>query len=311
MSTGCTLHHCHYAYQASAYGLAGETERPVKHSVSAQAACTLSHGGGRGTHETGKFCLNPFFYYDASYCEVNGSFDDCHNYHTTSAHSVVEGLNIADIVTADRVVSNMVIYSPTHKEIAGEQGFEEDEHSFDITGSYFENLRIAGYKIDIQLATHKFHHNDTYSKFQETYLGPDGAELLPWGKLDEKKLDDLKKEEKKYHALKGTSNRAEKWGVPTTATAKKKQPAATPTRPTGGLYLCSAAGNLEEKLKGTELKVFGGIILVPKFGVIRLAQMLVGPDYRRLSMFQVEMCSGMTGTSDGGSTGRGSPRPLP
>src|ERR1700704_6755003 len=123
MPKACPCHHSQYFYHASAYGLAGEIERPVQQSVPAQAACALASGGGRGTQRVEKFCLSPFICFDAAYTEVGGSFDECHNKHTTYAHSVIEGLNIANVVTADRVVSRMVTYSP-------ETGDGESEHSY-------------------------------------------------------------------------------------------------------------------------------------------------------------------------------------
>lgn len=293
MPNDCSSHHCQYFYHASAYGLAGEIQRPVQQSVPAQAACSLSSGGGRGTQRTEKFCVSPFICFDSAYTEVGGSFDDCHNRHTTYAFSVVEGLNIADVLTADRVVSRMVVYSP-------ECGDDDGEHSYDITGSHFDNLRIAGHAIDVKLSTHKFHEHDTYSKFEKIYHSDQGSDLLPWGKQTTKQLDALEKLENEYHALSGIGSRAKRWQ-------------GKSSRTKGGLYWTSAAGhlNLSEKVDQTELQGFGGIIVVPKFGVIRLAQMLVHKDYRRLTMFQVQMCSGSSGNSDGGgATGSGG-RPMP
>jgi hypothetical protein len=293
MPKECPGHHSQYFYHASAYGLAGEIERPVRQSITAQAASALASGGGRGTQRVEKFCLDPFICFDAAYTEVGGSFDECHNKHTTYASAVIEGLNIADVVTADRVVSRMVTYSP-------EVGNEDGEHSFDITGSHFDNLRIAGHPIDVKLATRTFHAHDTYSKFEKAFHGDQGHELLPWGKQSDKQLNELEKLEEEYHALSGIGKRAKAWH-------KSSQ------RPKGGLYWCSAAShlNLSGKVEGTELQAFGGIILIPKFGVVRLAQMLVHKDYRRLTMFHVQMCSGSTGSSDGGGTTTGGGRPYP
>jgi hypothetical protein len=293
MPKECPIYHSQYFYHASAYGLAGEIERPVRQSVPAQAACTLASGGGRGTQRTDRFCVSPFICFDSAYTEVGGSFDECHNKHTTYAYSVVEGLNIADVLTADRVVSRMVVYSP-------EVGDEDGEHSYDITGSHFVNLRLAGHPIDVKLSTHTFHAHDTYSKFEKAYHGDQADDLLPWGSQSEKQLSELEKLEDQYHALSGVGKRAKAW---------KKQP----QRPKGGLYWCSAAGHLDLRntIDQSELQGFGGLIVIPKFGVVRLAQVLVHRDYRRLTMFHVQMCSGSSGSSDGGGTSSGGGRPFP
>jgi len=63
-----------------------------------------------------------------AYAEVGGSYDDCHGIHTTHAWSVLEGVNIADMLTADRVVSRMAVYY---------RADDSGEASYDITGSYF------------------------------------------------------------------------------------------------------------------------------------------------------------------------------
>jgi hypothetical protein len=291
MPKECPHHHSQYFYHASAYGLAGEIERPVRQSIPTQSTCTLASGGGRGSHRVEKFCQSPFICFDTAYTEVGGSFDECHNKHTTYACSVVEGLNIAGMVTADRVVSRMAVYSPEH-------GDDTGEHTYDITGSHFVNLRVAGHLIDIKLATHTLHAHDTYSKFEEAFQGDAVNDLLPWGNQSEKQLTELEKLEEDYHALAGIGKRAKVW-----KNSRK--------RTKGGSYWCSAAGhlNLADHIDETELRGFGGIIVIPKFGVVRLAQMLVHQDYRRLTMFHVQMCSSSAGNSDGGGTSGGGSRP--
>jgi len=294
MPQECSGRHSQYFYNASAFGIAADIQRPVRQTVPAQAATALHGGSGRGTLRVENFSAPPFIRFSAAYTEVGGSFDECHNLHATYASSVIEGLNIADVVLADRVVSRMVSYSP-------ELGNDGGEHSYDITGSHFENLRIAGHKVDIQLSTHIFSQHDTYSKFEGAYQNGEAEHLLPWGRQDKKRLDLLESMEQKYHALTGIGARAKKWA------ARKK--------PTGneGPYWCSAAGHLslEETIGESELQGFGGIILIPKFGIVRLAEVVLHRDYRRLTMVRVQMCSGSTGGADGGHTGTGSTSPSP
>jgi hypothetical protein len=292
MSRECSSHHCQYIYQASAYALAGQMERPVTQSVTTQAACTLANGGGRGGHRTGKFCNSPLVCFDEAYTEVGGSFDECHNIHTTYAHSVVEGLNIAEVVTADRVVSRMVVYSPPCGERQG-------EHSYNFSGTHFDNLRIAGHPVEVDLTIHQVNADGTYTEFENAYHGAQGSRLHPWGNHDPEHLTELAKT---YHALKGMGQMAQTW-----------KGMAAEQRPRGGAYWSSVVepAKLQQQIEQTEMQVVGGMILVPKFGIIRLAQMLVHQDYRRLTMFHVQMCSGSTGSADGGGTTAGGSRPFP
>ncbi len=286
--SNCSRPHSQYLYHAMAYGLAAEIDRPIKQSIPTQSAAVLSSVGGHGSDRVVDFSIPPFISFDSAHTEVGGSFDECHNMHTTYAQAVIEGLNFFDIVTADRVVARMVVYSP-------EEGDEDGEHSFSITGSHFDNLRIAGHAIDVKLATSTFHQHDTYSKFEKVYLGGGAADLLPWGNQPEKRLDELEKAEEEYHALRGIGKRAKAWKQ------KSKQRKAGP-------YVCSAAGHLNfaDKVKDSELRGFGGIVLVPKFGVVRLAEVEVRHDRRKLTMLRVHMCSpGGGGGSAGSACGSG------
>ena len=318
----CSRQHLQYFYNASAYGLAGEIERPMRHSISAQAATTLAGSGGRGFQRIENFSVPHFVSFDSAYTEVGGSFDDCQHQHTTFAYSVIEGLNIAGMITADRVVARMAIYSPPMpdtdtcgpQEVSTDQSKsagtaaekpaakEDPEHTFDITGSYFENLRIAGYRIDVQLATHSLHQYQTY-KHLSSAIQNGADELQPWGKLEDDRISKLEGLEGKYHALTGFGSRARQW--------KNNRE----HRCMGGMYWCSAAGhyNLHASYPETETELhgFGGIICIPKFGVVRLAEIVVHKDRRQLHMLRVDMCSTSNGNIVGGGAGGGGSMPPP
>jgi hypothetical protein len=291
----CAHHHCDHTYHASAFGLSGEILRPAQRSIAAQAATTLAPGGGRGNHRIENFLVDGIVSFRAAYTDVGGSFDECHQVHTSYASSVIEGLNIADVVKADRVVSRIAVYAPL-------EGSDE-EPSFDITGSHFENLRICGHHIDVKLATDEFHQHDTHGKFAKAYQGGKADHLLflsGLGKVGAAKLQKLKDD---YHALHGFAERIARWP------GKKSKYEATTS------YSCSAVGDSDlKKHVGTksELEVFGPIICVPKFGIIRLAEVTVHKDRRSLNMLRVDMCSTSdgsihTGGTSGGGGGGGFP----
>jgi hypothetical protein len=287
MTKECSHHHCSHIYHATAYGVSGELLRPAKRSIAAQATATLAPGGGRGFDRVDNFQLDGLSFRSA-YTEVGGSFDDCHNMHTSYASSVIEGLNIAGMVTADRVVSRVAVYA-AHED-------SNDESSFDITGSHFDNLRICGHPVDVKLATHEFHKHDTYSKFEHALHAKKADHLLflsGLSKLSAKQLQDL---EGDYHALEGVSKRIARW---------KQGPTKNHA---GSTYLCSAAGHLDLKQHvgaNSEIQGFGPVICIPKFGVIRLAEVVIHKERRQLNMLRVEMCSTGTGTVHGGGSGGG------
>jgi hypothetical protein len=174
-----------------------------------------------------------------------------------------------------------VYYSPT----------DGSEASYDITGSYFENLRIAGHPIEVKLATHIFHDHDTYSKLAKAHKAGHTDEWLVGSKLKQLKDDKLAALEDTYHALSGMSGVVKEW----------KKPKRPEDR---GSYWFSPANHLDWNAQAgsSEILGFGSIICIPKFGVIRLAEMVVHHHSRTLRMFRVQMCSSGHGTTDGGTT---------
>jgi hypothetical protein len=290
------LRESHHFYHATAYGLAGELVRPHRHSIPTQAATMLVPGGGRGFQRVENFRLDGVVSFDAASVEVGGSYDPDHHTHTTYAQSVIENLNIADIVKADKVVARLAIYSPRTDDTS-------DENRFDITGSHFENLRIVGHKLDVKLATHRLHDYETYRALEDGYQQKSADDILCLSKLSKQDLKTLQKE---YSALNGLSDAADAWKQ---KTSKKRE------RGNAG-YWCSAANHLEnhfgkgKNVEETELKVFGNFILIPKFGVVRLAEMVIHKNMRTLNMVHVQMCSAGNGNiHTGGTTGNGLPPP--
>ena len=279
----CTRHHSQYLYHASAYAVAAEFERPRKHSLPPQASAVLSVHGGHGTQLHPGQKVDGLISFEGAYSEVGGSYDDCHDTYTTHAWSVVEGLNVADMLTADRVVSRMAIYYPAHG---------KDEASFDITGSHFENLRIAGYPVSVKLDTHLLHDHDTYSKLVKGLQKP-AAQCLMLGHGFRDMADEQMKDiENDYHALKGMTGLVNGW--------KNKSKLAAD----GRIYRLSAANQIDfdRQAGSSEVKGYGAIICIPKFGVVRLAEMVVHQHTRMLTMFQVHMCSSGHGSTTGGSS---------
>ncbi len=281
----CSRHHSQYVYSASAYALAAEFERPKKHSLSPQASVVLAGHGGHGSQRIPGYKVDGLISFEEAYSEVGGSYDDCHGMYTTHAWSVVEGLNVADMLTADRVVSRVAVYHSADN---------ESEPTYDFTGSYFANLRIAGHPLEIKLDTNSLHEHDTFGKLAQAHKARKCDKLLLGHGLCDIPNAKLQQLEDTYHALTGMSKFVAEW-------KKKDRPAER------GVYMLSAANHLdlEKQIGETELENFGSIICIPKFGVIRLGEIIVHKHSRTLRMFRVQMCSSGHGTSDGGTTDSG------
>ena len=282
--TCSSRHHSQYQYSAFAYSVSAEFERPSKHSMSPQASLILAGHGGHGSQRTPGQNVHGLISFKEAYSEVGGSYDDCHDTHTTHAWSVLEGVNIADMLTADRVVARVAIYYKAD---------DSNEASYDFTGSYFENLRIAGHPIHLQLDTLSLHNQDTFKKVADGYKQRANDNLLLGSammKMDTTALEGLEEE---YHALTGVSKMVKTWQGDRSAERTS--------------FLLSGANhlNLEAEIGKTELEGYGSFICIPKFGVIRLGEITVHRHSRTLRMFRVQMCSSGHGGSDGPTTGGG------
>jgi len=72
---------------------------------------------------------------------------------------VVEGLNVLDVTSADKVVALL----------SSQYSAEESEPRIVATGSHFENLKISGEPIEAEFETNLFDECDTFAKFERSY----------------------------------------------------------------------------------------------------------------------------------------------
>jgi hypothetical protein len=131
-----------YAFRAGAAAAGGFFTRPFTEPLPVQAASFLMPVGGYGSARVDNFRFHEIVSFKAGYTQVNGTEQVCdgHVVRETLASAVVEGLNVLDVVTADRVVARLG--SGTRG-----GGKPSDELAALPFGSYFENLRIAGHLI--------------------------------------------------------------------------------------------------------------------------------------------------------------------
>lgn len=128
-----------FRHRASAAAFGGYLSRPFKKPLPTQASSVLAPVGGFATARVDDYRFQEIVSFTAGYTQVMGSRRtnaEGQIVHETLAEAVVEGLNILDIVTADRVVSRLTS--------AYVEGVDGDEPPYLPIGSYFLNLRIAG-----------------------------------------------------------------------------------------------------------------------------------------------------------------------
>jgi hypothetical protein len=128
---------------------------PVQELMPQQASAALAFGGGHARTRVENFSHHGIFSFKSAYSEVSGRSSSKKSAHNTLAQTVIEGLNIHEIVTCDRIVSRIACHKP------------KDGGEFLIIpfGCTFDNLRIGGYKMEPDLAIDWFTEHDTYDKF--------------------------------------------------------------------------------------------------------------------------------------------------
>ena len=144
-----------FFYNANAHALSGHFHRPIEHLIDVQAATSLPTDGGFGKARVENFRLEELVSFKAAYSYVSGSEqkEKEKTFYTTLATATVEGLNILDVVTADRVVARL----------ASSYEFYDEEPRISLLGSKFENLQVAGCPVRVELDHELFLKLDTFA----------------------------------------------------------------------------------------------------------------------------------------------------
>jgi len=181
------------------------------------------------------------------------------------------------MVTADRIVAR----------VTSKQRLDEEEPTILSIGSRFENLRIAGCPVQVDLDNELFARLGTFASFKKEYTeNQQSREMMQgrflWGKP---KADIPEFLRERYN-----------W------TAGDEFPESK------GIVLCSLVKDV--KTNCSELRRYGNVIVVPHFGKIYLAELQLQRHERELSMLRVEMGSVVGGSGGGpGGTGGGTTFP--
>ncbi len=129
-------------YHAEATALSGHFDLPVNQQVESRIYTKLPETGGYLAQRSDAFRVESVLYYRSAYTQVAGNKDVKAGHGWTSlATAVVEGLNVLDIVTADRVVGQVSVEHPLVGYVP----------RVTFLGTRFDNLRIAGHPVKLDL----------------------------------------------------------------------------------------------------------------------------------------------------------------
>lgn len=139
---GSETEHFH-EFHAHAHLLKGELIHPVKRIIKLPSELTLK--GLKGGHHS-KFAhdvnIDGLIHLRKGHTRVSGGGTLKHKGWITLGTSVIEGLNVFEVVAADRVVS----------QVSTEHAWDNGHFpSVTFLGSHFDNLRINGYELELTL----------------------------------------------------------------------------------------------------------------------------------------------------------------
>jgi hypothetical protein len=268
-----------YLYNAHGYGFGGRIDRPFQHVLDVHAGASLPTTGGFEVSRRENFRLNETISYTAVHTVVSGSRNEKDGSYTTLASSTIEGLNILDMVTADRIVAR----------VASKQFIDDPEPTITPIGSHFENLRIAGCPLEVELDTDLFNRFGTFDAFKKAYKGDQQyrdrmQSVFLWGKPKFEVPDFLRE---RYNWFAGDEFPESK-----------------------GIVLCSLVKGFktycgEFKDNCGALKVYGNVIEVPQFGKVYLGEVMLRQYERQVTMLRLELGSPSGGVTTGPTTGGG------
>jgi len=138
-----------HEYHAEAKALHGQLHRPFKQVITPQALAQLHPSGGYLDQDGEAFGAERAITYDSAYTHVSGSLETKPNGGwCTLATCAVVNLNILEVVTADRLVAQIFTEHPLVGYVP----------RISFLATRFENLRIAGHKVDLELDRHVLGH---------------------------------------------------------------------------------------------------------------------------------------------------------
>ena len=185
-----------------------------------------------------------------------------------------------DMVTADRIVANITSsYDPNG---AGEPRVK-------LIGSRFENLKIAGIPIKVELAVDTFDKYPTYQLLAEKYEAKDDD-----GQHVRDLFDDITLK-KRYNEA---PPKVARWFNP-----PRQDNTKMPEHK--GVTSVSLIKKLTPMDAGAGLDCFGHVIHVSGFGTIRLAEVGISSATRAVTMLQVNLGSPAGGRVSGGGADDG------
>lgn len=264
-------------YHADANAIGGRIERPFDQIVPLQAPLSLSPVGGYAVAHSKQFQFEGILSVESATTQVAGSSNERNGSWTTLASAAVEGLNVLNVITADRVVA----------QISTEHPREGYTPKVSFIGTQFVNLRINGRLIEPALDLGFCDQGDPTDYPKQPCI--DNPDFL-------KKVDNLHRRMRSGSEDDTTTshNETREWlqqRYPVSQSEAGSQ--ATPAQKRG-MVLCSLVQEIQGEYDGKRL---GHVLVIPEFGKVFLGELLLDHNSFQLMMVRLELGCPVQGTA--------------
>jgi hypothetical protein len=132
-----------FYFQADGHSLGGHIKQPSAKMIASQAHSSLPAVGGDVTTSTGAFSHDSIISCRATYTTISGREHKSDGPWSMAITSVIEGLNILEVVTAERIVAQINI----------EHSVGNKYPIVSFVGSRYEQLKVSGYDVEPKMNT--------------------------------------------------------------------------------------------------------------------------------------------------------------
>src|SRR6266851_449370 len=256
----------YHVYHAGAHILSGELEHPIKQPIEHYGNVVLEKTRRESlfTESVGETSVEGLISFQAGHTRVIGSqltnkkdiWGNEHSGWVTQSTSVLEGFNVGDVITADRVVA----------QVSAEHPLTYPGHVTKVTflGTRFENLQVAGYPVQLELNL----------GFCGNTPEGDRPYLEDIGFLD-RVQGQLNSVEDKEHLPQVLKKQYDDTIADINSLKKLAKGGSSGGRTGNSKLQCSLIKSIAP-IPIPGVKVFGNTIFIPNFGTVSLAEVEVG-----------------------------------
>jgi hypothetical protein len=249
-------------FRGSTMVVGGRIESPIRDNIDAQGACVLPPIGGFASASVDGFDYRNIIRFERATSTVSGQTVR-HGDETAGETLVtvaIDGLNVLDVITADRVVARM-----TSRHVKDERDRLPNPRILPF-GSHFENLRIGGVPVEFTPYAELVREGDHDALIAPRAGGAGDAERFPW--IDSNGA-----------AIRTGNASPKKAGVPRPESGADRARLA-PLFDVGRSRAAALTGSTMQGAHG---------IRIPGFGVAYFGEYLVTRASRRLTMLRIEL----------------------